>query len=914
MYRSSPGHRVARFHLTLILSISMALLSSAALAVPPEVSERTGSLVELFGVQLVSDASMHALIVGESPSEFGVVLQQDPALPTESAMLELRGLLPSTTYLVQRAESATSEPHATDSAGTLVLHEPLGDGSRSFFVKPLNSVIGDSPAVAETCAAPGAVDFQPCDDGRVSTYRSYCLGGRCVGPLDSDLDGIADGDDCFIGHSVRSESFPNATVLVDGSAQVDGLGLDGLVHFVSILGDMGQPLAQFPWVCSKALVLEGIVVEGATDGDHAFGVLAGLHLPPGTTNTAFMPVPGAPVSAVCVADVPVGVFDIEGHRLERTADCSSPDEDLIPCTSDCGPDCPTPSCVIDPSGSSLAISGLSHSSYCLCPVPGACLCIPLLDPGCIVDLDGDGWSGCFDCADDPSLDPAVCTTGVLDCSVSQYAPCAACVNPDAVEVCDGIDNNCSQIGQSPKICFEKCLEDMGGTTLGSIFLCAIMCAGAAFEYEYDAIDVPDSENVCTENICVGADAAGEPVIFEMEYVGKSCDSPDASIMDCVEMICDDSATCAAAFRPEGTVCATPLFSVLALLNWAEFGDAGVMWSEGRCDAAGGCVTCVMEKCNGADDDCDGEVDEGFKIGEPCDSIGGDNCPNGTWTCKADGSDHECINDTAEEYVELCNEVDDDCDGGTDEDFQNLGDKCKIDNFDNCYNGFFECTNDELDEECVGDEVGGIQEVCNDDDDDCDGLIDEGFPCCGKPDLADCWSAGKDGKCINESCYGYYYKCSTKLWSASDETCVYDGGALQYPCAGPIVGGPTSLECTWQTCSTDANVPEGSFLYVNFNFLVDKFCENCGIQGSPCWVDVFECQNGTCPGGQFHEIIDVHSVWQCNNGNPAGIVCAQSGKEGAVALPAGLSGNLRIGGFSNGFTTGSTTFLIPPDAP
>ena len=74
-----------------------------------------------------------------------------------------------------------------------------------------------------------------------------------------------------------------------------------------------------------------------------------------------------------------------------------------------------------------------------------------------------------------------------------------------------------------------------------------------------------------------------------------------------------------------------------------------------------------EICNGKDDNCDGQVDENFPdLGKPCDGPDADKCENSVWTCNMDHSGIECIGD--ENITEICDELDNDCDDKTDEDF------------------------------------------------------------------------------------------------------------------------------------------------------------------------------------------------------------------------------------------------------
>ncbi|PJC37430.1 hypothetical protein CO046_00675 [Candidatus Peregrinibacteria bacterium CG_4_9_14_0_2_um_filter_53_11] len=68
----------------------------------------------------------------------------------------------------------------------------------------------------------------------------------------------------------------------------------------------------------------------------------------------------------------------------------------------------------------------------------------------------------------------------------------------------------------------------------------------------------------------------------------------------------------------------------------------------------------VEQCNGADDDCDGTVDDGFRVGESCSNACGD---VGVYTCNGVNSSRCSVQTPAEVAG---NGVDDDCDGQTDE--------------------------------------------------------------------------------------------------------------------------------------------------------------------------------------------------------------------------------------------------------
>ena len=100
---------------------------------------------------------------------------------------------------------------------------------------------------------------------------------------------------------------------------------------------------------------------------------------------------------------------------------------------------------------------------------------------------------------------------------------------------------------------------------------------------------------------------------------------------------------------------------------------------------------AKELCNGVDDNCDGQTDEGFGVGDECDGKG--ECGQGVVECATpDSTVCSTMPGGSEDQSseETCNQRDDDCDGETDEDAPFLleaedGDKSS-DGIDNNCNG------------------------------------------------------------------------------------------------------------------------------------------------------------------------------------------------------------------------------------
>jgi hypothetical protein len=126
-----------------------------------------------------------------------------------------------------------------------------------------------------------------------------------------------------------------------------------------------------------------------------------------------------------------------------------------------------------------------------------------------------------------------------------------------------------------------------------------------------------------------------------------------------------------------------------------------------------------EACDGRDNDCDGDVDEGCECPGASARTCGINlgrCTRGRQLC-VDGFWYYC--DGVGPESETCNGEDDDCDGDVDDGFP-VGEACERPG--GCV-GVRVCTDDHESTECVIDETAITDESCDGLDNNCDGIVD-----------------------------------------------------------------------------------------------------------------------------------------------------------------------------------------------
>ena len=245
----------------------------------------------------------------------------------------------------------------------------------------------------------------------------------------------------------------------------------------------------------------------------------------------------------------------------------------------------------------------------------------------------------------------------------------------------------------------------------------------------------------------------------------------------------------------------------------------------------GC-TPMPELCNGLDDDCDGTPDNGDPGGgRACNTGMPGICSDGTNSCV--GGVLSCVPDQVA-GAEICNGQDDDCDGAIDDGNPGGGSACGTGQPGICAAGTNTCVSGMI--TCQANNA-PVAEICgNGLDDDCDSTVDDGCGCpfglcsvSGSPMVNGC------DPCVSSVCAADPYCCST----AWDSACVNEVETVcgQADCVGS--------SCAHLVCSTGVALTSGCHSCVSTICLFDSYCCTTAWD-STCVNEVASYCGLTCP--------------------------------------------------------------------
>ncbi|MCB9787473.1 MAG: hypothetical protein H6744_12405 [Deltaproteobacteria bacterium] len=467
----------------------------------------------------------------------------------------------------------------------------------------------------------------------------------------------------------------------------------------------------------------------------------------GQTLNSCKPLAPAPLDATCD-----GVDD----------DCSGDeDEDYQPSATTCG----TGACVA--TGLTSCVAGAVKDS-----------CTPGLkapnDASCNgIDDDCDGETDEDFVGQATSCGVGACAaTGTTSCVAGQVVEGCMAGTPAADDAtCDGVDDDCNGFtdeGYVPLVtsCGVGACAATGATSCvdGEVSDSCTAGAPAADDASCNGVDddcngQTDEDYAPLQTSCgTGACAASGTTSCIAGVVSDSCTAgtPAGSDASCNGIDDDCNGQTDEDYVPLKTSCGTGACAASGTTSCI----AGVVSDS----CAAGTPAESDASCNGVDDDCNGQTDEGY-VPTPTTCGAGSCAATGMLICQSGKPTDTCSPGTGSMSDATCDGVDDDCDGQTDEDYLSVPTSCGV---GACAStGASSCVGGVVQQNCTAGTPAADDASCNGIDDDCNGQTDDGYlplqTSCGTGACAASGSTSCVDAAVSDS-------CSAGTPAAADASC------------------------------------------------------------------------------------------------------------------------------------------------